>query len=64
MLAGMGTEEGSGDGGRTWSGPTIVYTGTHRNALMGVFSLPGSDGIVVSHWVDADKGYLTCEGKL
>jgi hypothetical protein len=54
----------SDDRGRTWSKPKVVYAGTHRNALPGVFALPGGEGVVVCHWVDVDRGYLTCEGRL
>jgi hypothetical protein len=54
----------SDDGGRTWSKPKVVYAGAHRNALPGVFALPGGDGVAVCHWVDVDRGYLTCEGRL
>lgn len=53
----------STDAGRTWSPPAILYAGTHRNALPGVFSLGEPADTLVCHWVDADRGFLMCEGR-
>jgi hypothetical protein len=51
----------SRDNGRSWTRPVSLYEGTHRNALPGVLTLPGSPPRLLVHWLDFDRGWLAFE---
>jgi len=50
----------SRDGGRTWSPSAPLYTGTHRNYLPSLVSLP--NGRVMATFLDFDRGSLSMTG--
>ena len=52
----------SRDEGRTWSAPTLVYGGTHRNYLPCLYALP--QGRLLAAFLDFDRGPQTVEGDL
>ena len=52
----------SGDEGRTWSPPALVYGGTHRDYLPCLYALP--KGRLLATLLDFDRGARAVEGRL
>lgn len=53
---------GSGDQGRTWSSPEVIYGGTHRNYLPSAVGL--RSGRLLATFIDFDRGGLTSVGPI